>query len=93
MIKLAEQTLLDARDKLCYELYTTGDVIINGKKVDFFYVLEFADPDEIENSFSMLVRNNEDARQYAIKSFNKAFNNCFEDGEIEDHLVDEACEL
>ena len=89
---LPEYVLLDARSDLFYEMHTTGDVKINSVKHTVFDFLEYMDSEEKDNVFSMLVKGNNDAKEYALGLLSTAFNAEFNDEVIENHIIDEACE-
>ena len=90
---LPEYVLLDARSDLFYELHTTGNVKINGAKRTIFDLLEYIDQEEKDNVFSMLVMGNEDAKECALEFLSIAFNIEFNDEAIENHVIDEACDI
>ena len=87
-----EDTISEARDDLFYEFYTTGNVILNTVKTTVFELLEQMDDEDKDNVFSMLVMGNDDAKEYALEVLRSAFDSEVSDEQIENHIVDEACE-
>lgn len=87
-----EDTINEARDDLFYEMYTTGDVTVNGIKTTTFELLVHVES-QLYNVFSMLVMGNEDAKEYALEALRSAFDSEVSDSQIENHIVDEACDI
>ena len=84
-----EEAIIDTRDDLFYELHTTGDVIIFGKKVSIFDLIEELDNEDMNNVFSMLVMGSEDAKEFALEKLMEIFKIQISDEDIEEHYVDD----
>ena len=91
--QLSEQDIIDGRSDLSDDIIETSYTIINGKKVTVHDLLEDADTEDMANIIAMLLVDKDNAYGHAVDVLKQRFNIMFEDGEIEDHLVDEACEL
>ena len=86
---IQESVILEKQDDLFYELTKDGEINIDGLEVTIFTLLEFIDDEDKENSFSALVRGNEDAKENATEILWQAFRIMFDDEFIERHIISE----
>ena len=91
--QLPESTIIEGREDLLSDITTFGSATINSKSVSVHDLLEDADTEDMANIIAMLMVDKSDAYYHAIEILTKRFDDMFDDGEIEDHLIDEACEL
>jgi len=86
---LDDSEMKELREDLFWELQTSGSVFILGHECTIFELLEDMDDEEKDNVFSMLVRGNDEAKEYAVKKLFAAFSSAYDDEVLEDHYIDE----
>ena len=87
-VEINETNIIDTREDLLWELYTTGTVFILGHKLTIFELLEEMDQEEKDNVIGMLVMGNDDAKEFAIEKLMDAFRSAYDDSVIEEHYID-----
>jgi hypothetical protein len=91
--RVSEDAIDECREELLASIIEDGYVIINGKKVHNFDLLEDADDEDLANITLMLLVDKDDALDHAVEILTQRFDVMFDDAEIAEHIIDERKDL
>lgn len=86
---ILESEILNAQDDLFYEMITTGDVFINRIRTSIYDMLELMDCQEKDTIIAMLLRGNEETKNFAHETLWGIFISEFDSEAIDKHLINE----
>ena len=86
---ILETVILNAQDDLFFEMISTGDVSINNSRVSIYDMLELLDCQEKDTVIAMLLRGNDEAKNFAHETLWQVFLSEFDSEAIDKHLVSE----
>ena len=86
---ILESEILNAQDDLFYEMITTGDVFINRIRVSIYDMLELMDCQEKDTIIAMLLRGNEETKNFSHETLWGIFISEFDSEAIDKHLINE----
>ena len=86
---ILETVILNAQDDLFFEMISTGDVYINNSRVSIYDMLELLDCQEKDTVIAMLLRGNDEAKNFAHETLWGIFISEFDSEAIDKHLISE----